>query len=50
MNEMSRIDWVDYHHEDMVTLFNFDVVSIKIKVIVKGQTFVLPSPVSLMFT
>jgi hypothetical protein len=33
---MLRINQVDHHHEDAVTLLNFNVVSIEIEVVVKG--------------
>jgi hypothetical protein len=38
---MLRIDWVNHRHKNVVTLLNFDVVSIKFEVVVKGRVFTL---------
>jgi hypothetical protein len=38
---MLRIGQVNHHHEDAVTLLNFNMVSIKIEDIVKDQAFTL---------
>jgi hypothetical protein len=38
---MLRIDRVNHRHKDTFTLLNFDVVSIKFEVVVKGRAFTL---------